>query len=154
MKIYLGADHRGFNLKEELKTWLMEDKFEVKDEGAYSYDPADDYPVFAEKVARSVSNNLEEGGQARGIVICGSGVGVDIVANKFSGIRSGLAVNSEQVKKTREDDDINTLAIPADYMRGEEVKEIIKVFLETQFVSSKKHKRRIEEIRKIEESQK
>lgn len=151
MKVYIGADHRGFNLKEELKIWLMENGITGEDLGADKLDPNDDYPIFAEKVARSVSVDLEKNLKSQGIVICGSGVGVDIVANKFKHIRSGLAVNPEQVKKARADDDINILAIPSDYVDDKIIKQIVKLFLETPFSKEDRKIRRLREIEEIED---
>src|SRR3989338_5799987 len=119
MKVYLGADHRGFKLKEELKMWLLENKITGKDLGAFEYDPGDDYPIYAQKVARQVSQDIEKNLDSRGIVICGSGVGVDIVANKVNHIRSGLAVSS-------------------DFVSGEIAKKIVKVFLKTKFSKEEK----------------
>lgn len=154
MKVYIGADHRGYKLKEELKIWLMENKVAIKDIGAFEYDSNDDYPLYAEQVARHVATdfgkNLKD---ARGILICGSGVGVDIVANKFKHIRSGLAINPEQIEKARLDDDINILTIPADYINDKNTKLIAKLFLETPFSKEEKKERRLEEIEKIENEQ-
>ncbi len=150
MKIYIGADHRGFKLKEELKTWLIENKIAGEDVGAFEYDPNDDYPVFAEKVAKSVSDDFGRNQKnTRGIVICGSGVGVDVVANKFKHIRSGLALSVDQVKKARLDDNINILAIAADYVNKDETRGMVKAFIETEFESSEKHTRRLKEIEEI-----
>ena len=150
MKVYLGADHRGFKLKEELKTWFLENKISVKDLGAFEHNPDDDYPLFAQKVARNVAGDLKKNLGVRGIVICGSGVGVDIVANKFNHIRSGLAVSVEQVEEARKDDDINILAIPSDFVNEETAKKIVKIFLETPFSKEEKKIRRLSEIDKIE----
>lgn len=151
MRIYLGADHRGFKLKEELKAWFLENKIAGEDLGADKLNPNDDYPLFAEKVAKSVSADLKKNLKSRGIVICGSGVGVDIVANKFKHIRSGLAINLEQVEAARKDDDINILAIPSDFVNEENAKKIVKIFLETPFSKEDKKIRRLEEIEKIED---
>ncbi|OGH17329.1 MAG: hypothetical protein A3C22_02040 [Candidatus Levybacteria bacterium RIFCSPHIGHO2_02_FULL_37_10] len=150
MKVYLGADHRGFKLKEELKTWFLENKISVKDLGAFEHNPDDDYPLFAQKVARNVAGDLKKNLGVRGIVICGSGVGVNIVANKFNHIRSGLALNAKQVGQARKDDDINILAIPSDFVNEEEAKKIVKIFLKTPFSKEDKKIRRLGEIDKIE----
>lgn len=154
MKVYLGADHRGFKLKEKLKIWLKKIKISLKDVGAFCYNPDDDYPVYAKQVAERVAadfgKNLKN---VRGILICGSGVGVDIVANKFKHIRSGLAVSPEQIKKARLDDDINVLTIPADYIDEQSAKTIVKLFLETPFSREEKKERRLAEIEKIENEQ-
>ena len=150
MKVYLGADHRGFKLKEELRTWLLENKITLKDVGAFEYDPNDDYPLFAQEVAKNVGADLKKNLKSRGIIICGSGVGVDIVANKFKHIRSGLALNVKQVGQARKDDNINILAIPSDFVNEETAKKIVKIFLKTIFSKEDKKIRRLEEIDKIE----
>ena len=144
--IYIGADHRGFELKAKLLDWLKLNGYNTVDCGAFVYDPNDDYPEFAEEVAEKVSEEESN----RGVVICGSGVGVDIVANKVEGIRCGLGFDTEQVKKTREDDDINILAISADSTPEEKTIELIRVFLETKFKSTPSHERRIEEISNLD----
>lgn len=151
MRVYIGADHRGFQLKEEIKMWLIENKISVKDMGAFEYDPQDDYPIYAEKVAKRVAEDLDKNLYTRGIVICGSGVGVDIVANKFKHIRSGLALNLKQVEEARKDDDINVLAISSDFVNEEEAKMFVKIFLKTPFSKKEKKIRRLSEIEKIED---
>lgn len=142
--IYIGADHRGYNLKEKIKTWLKDWGYEFEDLGNTKFDPEDDYPDYALAVARVIANNIEQG--AKGIIICGSGVGVDIVANKVKGIRCGLGFTEEQVKMARKNDDINCLALAADFIDEEKAKNLIKIFLETPFSGEEKHKRRIEKI--------
>ncbi len=152
MKVYIGADHRGFKLKEELKIWFIENKIALKDVGAFQYDPNDDYPLIAEEVARHVATDFGKGLEdARGVIICGSGVGVDIVANKFHHVRSGLAVSPKQIEEARADDDINVLAIPSDFVNGKTAKKIVKIFLETKFSKEEKKIRRISQIEKIED---
>lgn len=144
--IFIGADHRGFELKGKLLEWLKSNGYQTKDCGAFELDPNDDYPEIAEEVAENV--NEEEG--ARGILICGSGVGVDIVANKVEGIRCGLGFEIEQIKKAREDDDINIIAIPADSIDYDKAVGLIKAFLETKYKSTPNHERRIEEISNLD----
>ncbi|KKU89334.1 MAG: Ribose 5-phosphate isomerase B [Candidatus Wolfebacteria bacterium GW2011_GWA2_47_9b] len=128
MIIYLGADHRGFALKEELKAFLFDRGYDVVDMGNEVEEEGDDYPDFAAAVADAVSNNPVED---RGIVICGSGVGVDIVANKFIDIRSALISNSDQAKAARNDDDANVLALAADFLDADTAKAIVDAFIET-----------------------
>lgn len=147
MKIFIGADHRGFALKEKIKEWLTSTQAEVEDVGALTLDPADDYPIFAERVGSAVVSSQN----SLGIVFCGSGVGADIAANKVDGARAGLALNTGQVKAARHDDNINVLAIASDYTNLEDAKELINCFLNTGFASEDKHERRIEEIKKIED---
>ena len=143
--IYIGADHRGYNLKEKIKEWLSEWGFDYEDLGAFKLDPGDDYPIFASAVAEKIE---EKGG--KGIVICGSGAGVDIVANKFDGVRSVFGINKDQVHVAVSDDDVNVLAIASDFIPENDIKPMIEIFLRTEFSGADRHKRRLEEIKKIE----
>lgn len=143
--IYLAADHRGFQLKEKIKQWLTEWGYDYEDMGAFKLDPTDDYPVYTKKVAESIVE-LDD----RGILVCGSGVGVDEVANKFDGIRSGLAINEEQIYAARNDDNINVLALASDFTPEEEAKEIIKTFLDTEFSDEERFNRRLKEVSEVE----
>ncbi len=151
MVIYLGADHRGFNLKEQIKADLKNSGYEVLDVGASSYNKDDDYPVFAKLVGEKISLDLERG---RGILICGSGVGVDIVANKFKGVRAGLAVSPDQIYSARHDDNINVLVLAADFAEESSARNMVKTFLATPFGGDERYKRRLGEITEIEEGQK
>src|SRR3989339_1910940 len=103
MKIYLGSDHRGYKLKEKIFQWLVDKGHEVEDFGAYELEPSDDYTLYAEKVASVVSDREA----ARGVLLCGSGVGVDVVANKFDGIRASIGKSVDQVHAGRRDDNMN-----------------------------------------------
>jgi ribose 5-phosphate isomerase B len=151
IEVYLGTDHRGFNLAEKLYSWLLGENVPVINLGAQNLDPDDDYVDYAQKVAEAVSEDSKKGLSSKGIVLCGSGVGVDVVANKIEGIRCGLALNVEQVVSARKDDDINILAIAADYTDENIAKEMIQSFLETEFDNLKRHERRIEKITNLEE---
>jgi len=142
--IYIAADHRGFQLKETIKNWLAENNYQFEDLGNTVLDPEDDYVDFAGAAALATTNNKEN--TTKCIVICGSGVGVSIVANKVAGVRCGLGFNLEQVKKARTHDDINCLALPADFIGEEEALDIVSVFLKTEFDNEEKHRRRIEKI--------
>ena len=145
IKIYLGADHRGFDTKEKIKGWLNDWGYEYSDMGAYEYDPKDNYTLFAEKVALGISQS-----KSKGVLICGSGVGVDVVANKFDGIRAAIGKSPEQVGAGRNDDDMNILVIAADYTKESEAKEMLRVFLATKFSGKERHKSRLAEIKNIE----
>lgn len=147
MLIYLGADHRGFNLKEYLKGEIKNQGYELVDLGNSRYDENDDYPDSAEAVARKVSAEYDN---ARGILICGSGVGVDIVANKFKNVRSVLALSSDQVYNARHDDNVNVLSIASDFTSQGDALKIMKVFLATPFGGDPKYRRRLDKIAKIE----
>ena len=144
MKIFIGADHRGFELKEKIKKWLSELDREFEDCGAYEYDKDDDYPDFAKAVAKSVLGHSMS--KSRGILICGSGVGVTITANRFKGIRAALGFNPNQIRDSVNDEDANILAISANYTQENEVREIVKSFLETKFSGEERHIRRINKL--------
>lgn len=139
--IYLAADHRGFELKEKLKNWLKTCRYKVDDLGSEVLDTEDDYPDFAKKVARKIKKESD-----LGILICGSGVGMDIVANKFKGVRCGTGFNSQQIRIAKRDDGINCLSLPADYLSLDEAKTIVSMFLETKFANSGKYLRRVKKI--------
>lgn len=155
--IYLGADHRGFNLKEALKKYLAElsNDFSARggpalgweDLGALELNPDDDYPDYALAVAKKVAENPDEN---RGILICGSGVGVDIVANKIKNIRSALGFDPKQAQISRNDDNANVLSLSADFISEGLAKEIVKTWLETPFSGLEHHARRIDKIKEIE----
>jgi len=146
LKIYIGADHRGYNLKERITKWLLNWGYKFEDMGAYMLEPTDDYPLYAERVASIVGR--DDGG--RGVLICGSGVGVDAAANKFDGVRASIGKAPEQVKAGRNDDDMNILVIAADFTSEDEAREMLKAFLETKFAGQEKYKKRLEDIKKIE----
>ncbi|MGC9599362.1 MAG: RpiB/LacA/LacB family sugar-phosphate isomerase [Minisyncoccia bacterium] len=147
MTIYIGTDHGGFNLKERLKAVLVDEAYVVTDCGAVTIVPDDDYPDYALAVAKKVS---EDPTQRRGIVICRSGFGVDIAANKVDGIRAGLAISPDHAYQGRHDDDINVLALAADFVDEETAMKIVKVFLTTPFAKEEKYARRLEKVRAIE----
>lgn len=140
--IYIGADHRGFELKEHLKLWLKDQKYEVVDCGNTVKDPNDDYPDFGFAVGERVTHDME----GMGIVICGSGVGISIAANKVPLVRSTVGYSVEQVKNARTDDDINVLALGADFHTKEQIESFVKVFLETSYSGEIRHDRRIQKI--------
>ncbi len=146
--IYLGADHRGYELKERVARWLFEWGYEFLDLGASSYIPEDDYVKYASEVASLVGK--EE--NSKGILLCGSGVGADIAANKFDGVRASIGKDTEQVRSGRNDDDMNILVLAADYTNENEAKEMVKKFLETKFGEKKRYKKRIEDIKRLEEN--
>ena len=138
MRIYLGADHRGFELKESIKEWLVNEGYEVEDVGNRVLDPEDDYVDPAVKVAEMV----EGGNGDMGSLLCGSGHGVDIVANRFPGIRAIIGFNAEVSVQGREHEDANVLIIPANWVSEEETKERILLFLQSEVVKIPKYERR------------
>lgn len=147
MIIYIGADHRGFALKESLKGYLVDGGYDVVDVGNDVFEEGDDYPDFAAAVADGVSDNPFED---RGIAICGSGVGVDIVMNKFIDIRSALAGSVDQIHAARNDDDVNVLSLAADFIDEDTAKEIATEFIETPYDGAEQHQRRINKITELE----
>lgn len=156
MKVFIGADHRGFELKERLKAWLSSEGYDVTDCGNTVYDKDDDYPDFSFAVAdRLVSEGLSRStpgveARAKGIVICGSGVGVTIAANKVRGIRCSPATSEQEITRGVADDDLNVLAISADYVGKEEAKTMITAFLTASFVGDTRHVRRLKKIEERE----
>jgi ribose 5-phosphate isomerase B len=145
-RIYLGADHRGFELKGKIKGWLEEWGKEYEDLGNKKYDKDDDYPDFASKVAKRVVE-----GKGKGILVCRSGTGVCIVANKYKGVRSILGFKVAQVRHGVEAEGANVLSLGAEYFTDKEIKEMIKVFLETKPSEAERHIRRRGKINKVEE---
>lgn len=142
MKIYLGADHRGYKLKEGLKKYLVDSGYDVLDCGNAVYDPQDDYPDFAKAVAGKVAVNQDN----RGILICGSGAGMAIVANKVAGIRAALAVTPPHAFMLCNDENVNVLAISAELTTPDVAKNITDVFLTTSFSTEERHRRRVKKI--------
>ena len=148
MIIYIGSDHRGFTLKEYIKAFLRNAGYSVSDLGNASYEEGDDYPDYIKEVAMKVSKNPEMG---RGIVLCGSGVGADVVANKFPRVRCALAGGADQAFDSRNDDDSNMLALGANYLKEENAKKIVMTWLETPFSGEERHRGRIRKIALIED---
>ncbi len=147
MIIYFGADHRGFELKNHLQEYLRNQGYQTADLGATQLNPADDYPGYASAVAKKISLDPE---QSRGVLLCGSGAGVDIVANKFPNVRSALAISPDQVYAARKDDNVNVLSIAADFTKAGDAEKILQIFMATVFSGEAKYRRRLEQISQIE----
>lgn len=146
-KLYIGADHGGFELKEKIKAYLSKKGIKFEDLGSTEYDKTDDYPDYAILVAEKVSKN-----NGKGILLCRTGHGVCIVANKLNSVRAVTCRNKEEAVKSREHVDANLLCIPGDYLTLEEVQEIIGAWLNTNFSNAERHIRRLGKIQKIESS--
>ena len=144
MILYIGADHGGFELKESLKQFLSESGYTVNDVGNTELDSGDDYVDFAKMVAEEVSKDVST---RKGILICRSGHGVDIVANRYPQIRSALVFSPDHAVVSRNDDDANVLSLPADYIDFETAKKIVSAWLQTPFSEEERYKRRIEKIK-------
>jgi ribose 5-phosphate isomerase B len=145
MKISLGSDHAGFELKEDLRGYLAEQKVEVIDLGVYNEEPVD-YPDIGASVAQKVSRGEVD----RGILICGSGIGMSIVANRFPGVRAALCHDLYTARISREHNDANLLILGGRLIGKGLAREILKVWLETGFQGGR-HQRRLEKIRALEE---
>lgn len=146
MRIYISSDHKGFNLKAELDTWLQSEEHEVRDLGPGELRLEDDYPEYAFAVAERVAQEPE----ARGIVICGSGAGMVIAANKVQGARAALVHDPAVAEAARRDDDTNVLGLGADFVDADKAKDIVEVFLKTPFSGEERHRRRLEQINNYE----
>lgn len=146
MKIAIGADHAGFVLKEKIREMLEDEDYEVLDVGPHSLEPGDDYPIYASQVGRMVS----DGEADRGILVCDSGIGVDVVANKFPGVRSALVHDEELAKLTRQHNDTNVLSLGAMFVDDDKAKRIVENWLTTAFSEAERHSRRISEIEELE----
>ena len=145
--IYLAADHRGFRLKESLKALLLAEGHAVEDVGALALDSGDDYPDFAAAAAKKIAAGPAK---HKGILLCGSGHGVDIVANKFKGVRAALCWNADVARQSRAHDDANVLVFAADWLDENNAKEIVRVWLATPFSGEERHRRRLEKINQVE----
>jgi len=146
MKIYLGADHQGFHLKEEVFAYLAKHGYEVEDEGGAVLDPSDDFPVFAQAVALRVLGSEDK--DPRGILICGGGQGVAMAANRFKGIRASVIWDAFEAKMTRYDNDSNILCLPARIVGEDDAawKGILETWLNTEFADAVRFRRRNAEL--------
>jgi len=142
--VYIGADHRGYKLKESLKVKLEKEGWVVEDVGNNKYDPDDDFVDFSAMLAKKV----KIGGV--GIMICGSGVGAVIATNKFDGIRAGLLFEPRQARKAREDDNANVAVLAADFVDDDGAWEIVQTFLATIYMPTERFERRLRKIEALE----
>ena len=143
--IAIGADHGGYRLKAEIIKYFEEKNIEYKDFGTYSEERTD-YPIYAKKVAESVKNRESE----NGILICRSGYGMTVVANKFKGIRAASVTNEKFAISAKADDDINLITLSGDCMQVEEAIKIIEAWLNTEFKGGR-YKERLDMLEKIED---
>lgn len=150
MKIFLGADHNGFRLKEEVFAYLAKRGYEVEDVGNKEANPEDDFPQFAQMAALKVLGE-HDSADPRAILICGGGQGMCMAANRFRGIRASVVWDEEEARLTRNDNDSNVLCLPGRILGGhaEEWKKIIDAWLETPFADAPRFKRRNAQIDEI-----
>ena len=146
MKVGIGADHAGYQLKQELIPSLRALGHEVTDLGTHSTDPVD-YPDVAESVARALLGGAVE----RGVLLCGSGVGASVAANKLPGIRAGLCHDSYSAHQGVEHDDMNILVLGARVIGVELARELVRTFLAARFTHEQRHERRLGKIKALEE---
>ena len=145
MRVIIASDHAGLRLKEKVKKYLARKKIEYEDLGTESFTSVD-YPDYALKVAEKVAKNKN----TRGILICGTGTGMTIAANKVKGIRAVAAYDAYSAKMSRIDNDTNVLGLRGRFFPLEKIKKIITVWLDTPFSREKRHERRIKKIRDYE----
>lgn len=141
MKIYIGADHNGFALRNQLATFLRQSGWEVVDEGDKKLDPRDDFPQFAGRVVTAMKTSDDP--DPRGILICGSGQGMVMAANRFKGIRASLIWDVEEARLSRNDDDANVLCLPAKFVDQRAAEVIAHIWLKTPFAGAARFKRRL-----------
>lgn len=146
MKIYLGADHQGFHMKEKIFAYLVKHGYEVEDVGGRTLDPHDDFPDFAQLAATRIIGETDK--DPRAILICGGGQGVAMAANRFRGIRAAVIWDAFEAKMTRYDTDSNVLCLPARVLQDNEAawQGIVETWLNTKFAGAARFKRRIAQI--------
>ena len=146
MKLAIGADHAGYDLKEQLIPWLESSGHEVIDVGAHAVDPTDDFPDIAAEVARSVSENVAQ----RGIMVCGSGVGASIATNKVKGIRACLCHDTYTARQGVEHNNMNVLCLGGRVIGIETAREVVSAFVGADFTPEARFQRRIDKVGKLE----
>lgn len=144
MKIVIGSDHGGYDLKKKLVGFLKKDKYNVEDMGTHSKESCD-YPLIGFDVAKAVSKGRAD----RGVLICRTGIGMAIIANKLPGVRAGAVYSMEMAKSSREHNDCNVLVLAADYTDAATAKKMLKVWLGTGNLGDR-HARRVGQIEKLE----
>ncbi len=146
MRIAMGADHGGFELKNELAAQLNNAGHEIADVGAHAYDATDDYPDFARRVAEAVASGQVE----RGVLICGSGVGASIAANKIRDVRAAVCHDTYSARQGVEHDDMNVLCLGARIVGVELARELVTAFVNARFSGEERHVRRLNKVLDME----
>lgn len=145
MKVYLGADHAGFEVKNKIREHLAHNGYEVEDVGPHTLDPVDDYPKYAYLVSTKVLGEDD----SRGILVCGSGQGVCMAANRVRGIRAALVWSQEMARETRRDNDSNVLCLASRFTDEDTIMGIVDNWLEEKFSGEERHIRRLDELEEI-----
>ena len=146
MKIAIACDHGGFPLKDEIAELVRSLGHEVADLGAHQFDPHDDYPDFARYVGQAIQHRQAQ----RGILICGSGVGSCVAANKLKGVRAGLCHDTYSAAQCVEHDDVNVLCLGARVVGAALARELVRAFVSAEFSAEERHARRLEKVQAIE----
>jgi ribose 5-phosphate isomerase B len=146
MTIFIGADHAGFELKTKLREHLAHTGHEVVDVGAKTLDQDDDYPRYAYAMASKILGGNEDD---RGILICGSGQGMSMAANRVNGVRAALAWSEDSARSARADDNANVLVLPSRFLSDEEALAAVEAYLETEFKDDPKYQRRLDELEQL-----
>jgi ribose 5-phosphate isomerase B len=146
MRVHLGSDHAGLDLKAHLTSWLTEHGYEPVDHGPFVYDAVDDYPVFCLRAAEGVARDRKRGLDSLGVVIGGSGNGEQMAANKVSGIRCALAWSDETASLGREHNDAQVVSVGGRMHSIEEMVRFVGIFLATPFSGDERHVRRIGQV--------
>ena len=150
MRVAVGADHAGFALKQQVLDWLKQNGHDVVDVGALAYDAVDDYPDSAVAVAEAVRDGRAE----RGIIVCGSGIGAGMAANKIRGIRAGVCHDTYSAHQGVEHDDMNVLCLGGRIIGVEPAREIVNAFLSARFIDEEKYRRRLGKVNALDERRK
>lgn len=146
MKIAIACDHGGFPLKDEIAELVRSLGHEVADLGAHQFDPHDDYPDFARYVGQAIQHRQAQ----RGILICGSGVGSCVAANKLKGVRAGLCHDTYSAAQCVEHDDVNVLCLGGRVVGAALARELVRAFVSAEFSAEERHARRLEKVQAIE----
>ena len=144
--VAIASDHAGFALKEEISADLRREGFQVLDLGTHTTEPVD-YPDYA----RAIGRTIQKGEAERGILVCGSGVGACVAANKMKGVRAGLCHDTYSARQGVEHDDINVLCLGARVIGPELARELVSAFLSARFSHEERHVRRLEKVKEMEE---
>ena len=146
MRVAVGADHAGFALKQQVLEWLKQSGHDVVDVGALEFDPVDDYPDSAVAVAESV----RDGGAERGIIVCGSGIGAGMAANKIRGIRAGVCHDTYSSHQGVEHDDMNVLVLGGRIVGPALAHDLVRAYLAASFSGEERHVRRLQKVKALE----
>lgn len=145
--IYIGADHGGYLMKGEVKKWFLKEGVEFVDVGASEFMDGDDYPVYAKKVANFVAKDLKKN---FGVLICRSGIGMAVAANKVKGVRAGVVWDEKLAVMSKNDDFCNVLCLPSDYVKLKKALLIVSNWLKSSYSTEERHKRRVKQIANME----